>query len=63
MRLLGVYGRNLYPDFPGKPLDSFEHLAFDIQEFCSDFTSGDGGQFRMLAADLAENPEKFKGMP
>jgi hypothetical protein len=63
MRLLGVYGRNQYPDFPKEPLDSFRHLCADIQEYCEDFISGDGKQFRSLALTLQRNPTMFKGTP
>jgi hypothetical protein len=62
MRLLGVYGRNQYPDFPKEPLDSFPHLAADIGEYCGDFTSGDGQQFRALAASFRQDPMMFKGI-
>ncbi|HEX7286603.1 MAG TPA: hypothetical protein VF532_10505 [Candidatus Angelobacter sp.] len=61
MRLLGVYGQNLYPDFPEKPIDSFHHLADDIQKYCSDFLYGDGRKFFSLAAEFRENPAMFKG--
>jgi len=63
MRLLGVYGQNKYPDFPDNPLESFRSLAMDIQNFCPDFTSGDGKDFHALAAKLAENPAMFRGLP
>lgn len=62
MRLLGVYGRNQYPDFPMNPLESFHHLAADIQEYCRSFTSGDGEQFRSLAIAFQTNPAMFKGI-
>jgi hypothetical protein len=62
MRLLGVYGLNQYPDFPGKPLESFHHLAADIEKYCGDFTSGDGGQFRSFAAIFRRGPTMFKGI-
>jgi hypothetical protein len=63
MRLLGVYGRNLYPDFPQEPLDSFRHLASDIESFCADFVSGDSEQFRSLVRQHALNPKAFQGVP
>jgi hypothetical protein len=62
MRLLGVYGTNQYPDFPREPLDSFHHLAADIQRYCQDFTNGYGQQFGALVRQLAQNPNMFKGM-
>jgi len=61
MRLLGVYGRNEYPDFPKEPLESFRHLATDIQQYCEDFTLGDGEQFRSLAMTFQRDPTMFKG--
>jgi hypothetical protein len=63
MRLLGVYGRNQYPDFPTEPLESFRHLAADIKEYCENFTSGDGEQFRSLARAFQKSPAMFKGTP
>lgn len=63
MRLLGVYGHNQYPDFPKDPLESFHHLAADIQKYCRNFTSGDAEQFRSLAIAFRTNPAMFKGTP
>lgn len=62
MRLLDVYGRNEYPGFPKCPLESFHHLAADIQKYCESFTSGDGEQFRSLAIIFRSNPAMFKGI-
>jgi hypothetical protein len=63
MRLLGVYGQNKYPDFTADPLESFRSLAMDIQNYCQNFTSGDGKDFQALAAKLKKNPAMFKGLP
>jgi hypothetical protein len=63
MRLLGVYGENQYPDFPSDPLESFKHLAADLQSYCSDFLSGDGEEFVRLAAEFEKNAAMFKGVP
>jgi len=63
MRLLGVYGRNRYPDFPNEPLQSFQHLAEDIQDFCQDFTQGDGQKFIDMAATFARQPKMCGGVP
>jgi hypothetical protein len=63
MRLLKVYGRNLYPGFPENPLDSFKHLASDLQNYCADFLSGDGKQFKLLAGQFRQDPRMFKGIP
>lgn len=63
MRLMGVYGRNQYPDFPQDPIESFKHLGQDLQNFCSDFLSGECEQFKRLAAHLQKNPQMFKGLP
>ena len=62
MRLLGVYGKNQYPDFPDDPLESFRSLAMDIQTYCQDFTSGDGQEFCSLVAKFSKNPTMFKGL-
>ena len=61
MRLLGVYGRNQYPDFPQDPTESFHHLAADVQEYCENFISGDGEQFRSLAMAFKKDPSMFRG--
>ena len=63
MRCLGVYDQNQYPDFPAEPLESFRHLAEDLQKYCSDFVSGDGRQFQALTEDLGKTPARFKGIP
>jgi len=63
MRLLGVYGRNQYPDFPQEPLDSFRRLASDINSYCADFVAGDGARFRSLVRQHALNPKAFHGVP
>jgi hypothetical protein len=63
MRLLGVYGRNRYPDFPQEPLDSFRHLASDIESYCADFLAGNGMQFRSLVRQHALKPRKSRGVP
>jgi hypothetical protein len=62
MRLLGVYGRNQYPDFPQEPVDSFRHLAVDLNSYCADFIFGDGQQFHSLAAAFQQDPLMFKGI-
>lgn len=49
MRLLGANAA--YPDFPKEPLDSFRSLASDLENFCADFLSGDGTQFRRFASE------------
>ena len=63
MRLLGVYGTHQYPDFPRDPLESFHHLAADIQKHCQDFTVGDGSHFHSLAQAFEQDPAMFKGIP
>lgn len=40
--LLGDAGGNKYPGFSDDPLDGFRHLAFDLENFASDFLSGSG---------------------
>lgn len=62
MRLLGVYGKNQYPDFPDDPLQSFHHLAADIEKYCDSFTAGNGTRFHALAVAFQENPTMFKGV-
>ena len=61
IRLLGVYGRNQYPDFPQDAMESFHHLAADVQEYCETFTSGDGEEFRSLAMAFKKDPSMFRG--
>jgi hypothetical protein len=62
MRLMKVGESCLYPDFSKDPLDSFRSLAADIQTYCTDFTSGDGEQFHVLAAVFKTDPTMFKGI-
>ena len=62
MRLLGVYGVNQYPDFPQEPLESFHHLAKDIQDYCQDFICGDGQEFQAFAKQFSSNPTMFRGV-
>ena len=62
MRLLGVYGKNQYPDFPTDPMHSFHHLAADIDKYCDSFTTGDGSKFHELANAFQQNPTMFKGV-
>jgi len=44
-------GGNQYPGFSDDPLNGFRHLAHDLQKFCSDFLSGDGGVLLAAAQD------------
>lgn len=60
MRFVGAFGRNHYPDFPKKPLESFKHLADDITEYCSDFVSGDGSSFLSWAMRFKKNPNMLR---
>ena len=62
MRFVGAYGQNQYPGFPKEPIESFMHLASDISNYCTDFVSGDGSQFRAWAQEIRQNPMKFKGI-
>lgn len=41
MRVLGVIDQCQYPGFSKDPLDGFRHLRHDLNEFGSDFTSGE----------------------
>jgi len=63
MRFLGAYGRHSYPDFPSNPLESFQSLASDLQNYCEDFVSGDGIRFRSYAEELKRKPRMFSGLP
>jgi hypothetical protein len=63
MRSLGVYGKNLYPDFPTDPVESFRSLAQDLLRYCADFLTGDGTQFRRYAAELNDKSKMFSGLP
>jgi hypothetical protein len=63
MRLLAVDGKNLYPDFPTDPLESFRSLAHDLLRYCSDFLTGDGSQFHRHAAERKRKSNMFSGLP
>ncbi|MGE5398274.1 MAG: hypothetical protein ACM3MK_12190, partial [Chitinophagales bacterium] len=62
MKLLGVYGQNKYPGFSTDSKSSFERLLFDLDNFCSDFLTGSGEDFKRLAQKLGQNSEMFKGL-
>ena len=62
MRLLGVYGKNRYPDFSADALQPFHHLADDIEKYCDSFTVSDGREFCELALSFQQNPMMFKGI-
>lgn len=62
MRFLGVYGTNQYPDFPQEPLESFHHLAKDIQDYCQDFICGDGQKFHTFGKQFSNSPMMFRGV-
>ncbi len=61
MRLLGV-GKNQYPGFTADALQSFHHLADDIEKYCDSFTASDGREFRELALSFQQNPMMSKGI-
>jgi len=63
MRLLGVYGQNSYPDFPTDPLESFASLARDLTNYCSDFLSGDGAEFRRFSDERKNQPSTASKLP
>jgi hypothetical protein len=44
--LLGRSGASHYPSFSEEPLAAFVALRQDLVEYCSDFLSGDGGEFQ-----------------
>lgn len=44
--LLGPAGGNRYPGYSGDPSQEFENLRDDLNEFCADFLTGDGDDFR-----------------
>ena len=50
-------GGNQYPGFSDDPLEGFRHLAHDLQKFCSDFLSGDGGVLLAAAQDQRAREE------
>jgi hypothetical protein len=50
--LLGKDGGNKYPGFSKNPLDAFEDLRYDLENFCSIFLSGDKKRFRQCVAEV-----------
>jgi hypothetical protein len=58
--LLGRGGGNKYPGFSNDPLDGFRHLGHDLTQFCGDFLSGSGEEFKRCVAK-AQEQEKIKG--
>ena len=63
MRLLGAGGRNRYPGFSDDPLQAFRDLEHDLRNFCTDFLTGSGEEFQMLAKEFESNPKMFSGLP
>jgi hypothetical protein len=59
MKFLGKKDDAKYPGFSDEPLDGFKHLCNDIENFSSDFLSGDGKQFVEFAKELLIDPDKF----
>jgi hypothetical protein len=58
--LLGRNGENQYPGFSDDPLDGFRHLKHDLENFCTDFLSGTGDEFKVCVERAAEQA-KIKG--
>ena len=52
--LLGSQGGNHYPDFSEDVMSSFENLKYDLEHYCGDFLSGDGGEFLRCVKDAAK---------
>lgn len=44
--LLGPAGGNRFPGYSGDLSNEFENLRDDLNEFCADFLTGDGDEFR-----------------
>jgi len=63
MTFLGVKDRSKYPGFPKNPIDSFNDLAYDLENFSGDFLKGSGQEFVKFAKQFLKNPEIFKGVP
>lgn len=63
MKFLGKHRDAKYPGFSDDPMDAFLALASDIQNFCQNFVDGDGEEVQKFAVELAENPNKFDGLP
>jgi len=53
-------GKAQYPGFSSDPLDSFRHLAHDLQKYGDDFLSGSGQKFDQAVA-IARDKEKSPG--
>ncbi len=62
MRLLGADAAKLYPGFSGDPDSEFRGLAHDISSFATDFLSGSGQQFALLAQEYCAHPERYQGL-
>jgi hypothetical protein len=62
LRALGVAaGANFYPGFSDDPLDSFRHLAKDLECFAGEFLSADAATLRRAAvAAAAQRPEQAR---
>jgi hypothetical protein len=60
MRYVVRNGQAQYPGFSDDPMDGFKHLAHDLVEYCGDFLSGSGDEFRKAVA-AAKERDKLSG--
>ena len=59
--VFGQGGGNQYPGFSNDPLDSFRHLAYDLNNFCDAFFSVSEEEFERLARQV-EADSKISGL-
>ena len=59
----GSLGASHYPGFSSDPLDAFEHLLLDLEEFGSDFLGGTDDCFLRRIDDALASPIQKPGLP
>lgn len=63
MKFLGMHRDAKYPGFSDDPIDAFLALSSDMRKFCKNFVDGDGREVQLFARELAQNPNRFDGLP
>ena len=60
MQVAAPKGHARYPGFSSDPIDAFRDLAFDLEQFGTDFLSGPGAVFQE-AVDRSKETENLSG--
>lgn len=61
LRFSGHWADRRYPGYSATPLEGFAALAHDLSAFFTDFLAGTGEKFKMVVAEYAANPNRYRG--